>query len=101
MMNEHQLHSCPKWNTCSAAICPLDEKFSKRTHLDDDRVCFFLTESIKIDAETNFKGRGLTSLYKCMQEATPHIICLHPRINRALERARQTGSRMNRKQPNS
>lgn len=42
-----QPRECPRFERCSASVCPLDEKWRERSHLRDDRVCKFLTEAIK------------------------------------------------------
>ena len=90
---------CAKWCTCSAAICPLDQDWQKRTHLNDDRICSLLLESGKIDAEDVFRGRGREDVYVLIRDVTPAILSRHARIKRAYERAAQTGSRMNRRTP--
>lgn len=55
---------CPKYNSCSASVCPLDDNWRDREHLKGERVCVFLTEAIKNPltsenentSKTNFKG---------------------------------------------
>jgi hypothetical protein len=87
---------CTKWHKCSANICPLDQHWRKRTHLDDDRVCSYILESGKLDAEAVFRGRGRGDVYDSIREVIPDILSRHPRINRAYERAMLTSSRMDR-----
>lgn len=90
---------CAKWCTCSAAICPLDQDWQKRAHLDDDRICSLLLESGKVDAEAVFRGRGREDIYMLIRDVTPDILSRHARIKRAYERASKTGSRMGRMTP--
>jgi len=88
--------SCPRFLKCNAPICPLDADWQKRVLHRDDPTCFFLTESVKHNAETVFKGAGLKELYSAMVFAYPFITAQHPRIQKSLERAKLSGSRMTR-----
>lgn len=97
-MSKH-LNVCPKQQNCSAAICPIDPYWSIRAHLNDDRVCHFILESGKINAEVVFRGRGREDIYELIREVIPDILSRHPRIKRAYERAILTGSRMDRMLP--
>lgn len=87
---------CPRFNSCSAPARPLDDSWQTRVMLSEDPTCFYLTEAVKADAEANFGGRGLADLYRLMADIIPAISSRHPRIRRALARAKLTGSRMNR-----
>jgi hypothetical protein len=49
---------CPRYNRCSANVCPLDADWRKRTHVRGDEICFFLTESVKDNATGNFASLG-------------------------------------------
>ncbi len=93
------MRNCPKYDKCSAPICPLEDSLFKRTLLKEDPTCFYLTESVKDGAETRFKGAGLESLYKRVVMATPHLISRYPRICSALKRAMHSSSRMDRRVP--
>ena len=88
--------SCPKFLKCNAPICPLDADWQKRILRSEDPTCFFLTESVKHNAETVFEGAGLKELYSAMVFAYPSITAQHPRIQKALERAKLSGFRMTR-----
>ncbi|HUW76534.1 MAG TPA: hypothetical protein VMV70_07605 [Gallionella sp.] len=88
--------SCPRFLKCDAPICPLDADWRKRILLSDDPTCFFLTESVKHGAETVFEGAGLKELHSAMAVACPSITARHSRIQKALERAKLSGSRMTR-----
>jgi len=88
--------SCDRFHNCSANICPLDPEWSKRKHLNGDRVCFYLIESQKTDAKAIFDTRGRGYLYELMQSLTPDIISRYYPIKHALEQAKKTGSRMDR-----
>ena len=92
-----KIDTCPKFEKCSAAICPLDPNWQRANHLKNERVCFFLCEVQKSDSESIFRDAGLGELYQLMVEATPGISLRWAYIERVLIRARKTGSRMNRK----
>lgn len=88
---------CPRWDRCSAPICPLDPDRERRVLLHDDPTCFYLLESVKADAKVNFMAPGWERLYQVMVEAAPAISARWGRINRKLIDAAKSGSRMNRK----
>jgi hypothetical protein len=42
IVNLERMKLCPKFNKCSAMICPLDEKWRERVHIQGDPVCAVL-----------------------------------------------------------
>ena len=98
---------CPKWERCSAPICPLDPDVLKRSYLRDEPVCFFLREHCKPDSCSKFArigtfGRGHNKitgklLYELINDLIPSLCALFPALKRPLNRASKTGSRLNRK----
>ena len=93
------METCPKFQGCSAPICPLDSNWRKVRHLKGERICFYLCEAQKYHAEAIFGGRGLKDLYQVMVEATPDISLRWGTIKKALAKAARTGSRMNAMPP--
>jgi len=93
------MEACPKYQACSAPICPLDPNWRKVRHLKGERICFYLCEAQKGGAEAIFGGRGLGELYRLMVEATPDMSTRWGTIKNALVNAAKTGSRMNKKPP--
>lgn len=89
--------SCDRFDKCTANICPLDPEWAKREHLKGERVCFYMVEVVKDDAEALFKGRGRESLFKDIQALIPLIASRHQPIKNTLEVAKNSGSRMARK----
>lgn len=85
---------CDRFNVCSANICPLDADWQQRTHLNGERVCFYLTEAYKDNAEANFRSAGKCGLYELIVGVTPAVITTFNTIKSALERAKGTGSRI-------
>ncbi len=92
-----EMSDCPKHYRCSAPICPLDRDWRERTHLKGDRVCFYLLESVKPNAETRFQGVPARQILRAIQNIAEAMSTRYGPIRRALERAKRSGSRM--KQP--
>jgi hypothetical protein len=88
------LDQCPKFQTCSAPICPLDPDWHKRKHLSCDRCCFYLLEAAKTDSNHVFECAGLGKLHAAIVTLTPAITNAYSHIKHAVERAKSTGSRM-------
>lgn len=93
------METCPKFQRCSAPVCPLDLNWWKACHLKHERICFYLCESQKGDSEAILRGRGLGNLYQIMVEVTPGISLRWATIRKALEKAKNTSSRINKKLP--
>ncbi len=91
--------NCPKFLECNAPICPLDVDWQKRVLIKEDATCFYLTESVKQDAEAVFKAAGLGVLYLEMVRAYQPITSRWERVKNALARAKLTGSRMTKTLP--
>jgi hypothetical protein len=96
MATLYESQGCPKWHSCSAPACPLDSLWAKRTTQSDDPVCFYLSESVKDGAEARFERAGLGEMYRRIGEVAPKLVLASTRVGRALERARLSGSRMDR-----
>jgi len=87
---------CHKFQKCNAPICPLDSDWQKRVMLNEDAVCFYLTESVKEGARAVFERAGLGELFHILVQMRSPISTSYPRIRRGLERSVLTGSRMSR-----
>lgn len=85
---------CPKWGKCSAPACPLDADWHKRALLNDDPVCYYMTEAVKPRAKELFQVAGKEELYVKVSALVPLMSARWARIRRALERSRTKGSRM-------
>ncbi len=85
---------CPKFNTCNAAVCPLDSDWRKRKHISVDKCCLYLLELAKTDAKANFEGAGLIHLHKAISDVKDEILASSARIKRTYERASTSGSRL-------
>ena len=89
--------ACPKFNKCSAAICPLDSNWNQRSHLEDDSVCFYLLESVKKGAKKRFEGDQLQEVYGKIVEVRSAIQNNYKRIAKKLQLSKNTTSRMIKK----
>jgi hypothetical protein len=85
--------ACPRYDKCSAPICPLDPDWRLRTHLPEDRVCRWLTELAKPGGETRLRERLARTMVDQIVQIAPLIRNLAPaNVKRAIDRASKTGS---------
>lgn len=54
---------CPKWESCSAAICPMNRSGK---HLKGETVCFYAMEREKPEAYLRFTENDLGWLYEAL-----------------------------------
>ena len=92
-----RMQECPKYKHCSASICPLWKPINEQFQLKGERVCFYLIESQKSNAITNFTGAGLSDVYEAITKAVEQIN-ISPDANtylkKTLIRSRSYGSRL-------
>lgn len=89
--------SCPKFDKCNAAVCPLDAEWHKRKHISGDKCCVYLLETAKLDAKANFVGAGLANVYEAIEAVKHDILSSSASIKRTYTRAASTGSRLHPK----
>ena len=89
--------ACPKFHTCNAPICPLDKDWGKRANQIDDSTCYYLIESVKDGAQTNFERALLREMYQVIVKVRGDISKQFKRIANKLAAAAKTPSRMERK----
>lgn len=89
------MQACPKFDGCSAPICPLDADWPRRIHRKGEPVCFYLLEYVKPGSRARFEGRTAVFLYELMESSIGRLCSRHAPLRRAVERAKRTGSRMN------
>lgn len=92
-----KITSCPKFYTCNAPICPLDDDWRKRVNLVEDSTCYYLIESVKDGAKTHFERALLGEFYQLIVGVRGDISKHFKRIEKKLEAAAKTPSRMTRK----
>ncbi len=87
---------CPRFDRCSANICPLDADWRLRNHLKGERICFWLTEAVKPGGAARLRGVTARELAEKVLEVLPRIIARYGPIRRALSRSAKTGPRLGR-----
>jgi hypothetical protein len=93
--SEHiQPLACPRYQACSAPICPLDADWPKRSHLPEDRVCRWLTELAKPGGIAILEGVLEGVLARRVAEVSPAILARTGRIRDCVRRAATTGSKI-------
>ncbi len=91
------ISDCPKYETCSAPICPLDKDWKLRALCNEDPTCFYLLESVKDASATHFELAQLEVMYEMIYEVRDDICNTHKRISNKVKSAKNSGSRMARK----
>lgn len=91
-MSQRLMRECPKYYTCSAPLCPLDEQWTIRGSNDSEGICFYLNEHGKQGAAARFLGRGASDIYEaCTQMLASPL--LPAWMRRKTAAAALTGSR--------
>lgn len=85
---------CPRWENCSAPVCPLAPEWEQFRHLDDERVCGLLCELAKDGGEARLRGALPATLVDRLAEVAPKIEARHYPIRKRLRLASRTGSRI-------
>jgi len=91
------MSKCPKFDGCSAPICPLDPEWRIRKHLDGERVCFYLTEFSKEAGKALLKEGLPREHYEALVRVYPEVITLSGPIRRQLKRSSKNPPRIGRK----
>lgn len=89
--------ACPKFEGCSAPICPIDPDMEKRTHLEGEKVCFYLTEYSKPTARPILRAGLTEELFEAIEEGYPKVITLSGPVRRQLERSSTNPPRVGRR----
>lgn len=93
------MYSCPKWQRCGANVCPLDPERQRRTHGPGDTICFYLLEAVKPGSEKRFELCATEDLRQGVLDPLPEMSSRWSAIRIAVERAKTTGSRLDRRLP--
>ena len=88
------MRTCPKFDGCSAPICPLDPDWPRRVHRKGEPVCFYLLESVKPGARARFERSMVIALYHAMERSIDALCARHAPLRKALARAKRTGARI-------
>jgi hypothetical protein len=93
MMNAMKMCDCPRFERCSAPICPLDPDWELRVYRKSEPTCFYLREYVKSGAKTRFQGCTAIQIFEVIQQHLEALCHRYAPLCRALERAKRTGSK--------
>ena len=82
--------ACPIFQTCAAAICPLDPSRHRAAHLPGEPVCRYLLASGKAGAADYY---GDDPAFAVCREHGAEVCARHPDIARQVRRAAGSGFR--------
>lgn len=85
---------CPRWDGCSAPVCPLAGDWRRCGHLDGERICGLLSELVKDGGEARLRGALPVALVDSLTEVAPKVAATYSRIRRGLDRASRSSSRI-------
>ena len=94
-----KMRECPKFEGCSAPVCPLHKPISEQEHLENERICYYLIEIQKHGSKANFDQSGLGQLHEVIARAAQELFSQpesHKYLQKQLLKAATTGSRMAR-----
>lgn len=93
-MNAASIRDCPKFDSCSAPICPLDPDWHLRRHLSGEPVCLWLRELSKPGGKAILRGCVPMEVATAIRVAYLKIIVRQRLIKIALERSAQSTSKV-------
>ena len=82
---------CPKFKTCSAPICPLDERWPEAAHLRGEAICWYLLASGKAGAAEPYAGDP--TFAECLLQLDA-VCAAHPDIRKKVTKAARCGFRL-------
>lgn len=85
---------CPRYERCSAPICPLDQLWEQRTHIKGESVCGLLLELAKEGGEANLRGSLPEQAADRMVGSAPALLARWAPLRRAFERASKQLSKL-------
>ena len=83
---------CPRFNRCSAPICPLDPDWSRSKMLRDEHMCYYLAEASKAGAYERFRERHDFDIYMVAEESLPGMRKAFKELDREIKRASERPS---------
>ena len=85
---------CPRYERCSAPICPMDPDWQRRTHLKGEAVCGLLLELSKTNGEATLRGVLRAEVADAVVTHAPDMLARYAPLRRASEKAATSGSRL-------
>jgi hypothetical protein len=94
--NAQQQSDCPRYQRCSAAVCPLWRSVLEQKMVKGERVCGVLLEYQKVDSRAILATHYGAELMEVMAQATDQVLSHGGYwLRSALKRAESTSSRLN------
>lgn len=87
-------NACPRFDHCSAPVCPLDCNWQRCTHLSGERVCGLLCELVKDGGEARLRGCVPAKLVDTLAAVAPALSSAHGCVRRQLRRAALSSSKL-------
>ena len=85
---------CPRFDYCSAALCPIDPDWRIRKMCKDDRVCHYLTEVVKDGAFDRYIYRPDADLFIKASEEIAAMREAFPVLDKRLAKSSRLRSRI-------
>jgi hypothetical protein len=79
---------CRRFQTCNAAICPLDPSWRSAVHLSGGPICRYLLATGKQDAAEYYAGQWE---FEAVREKAAEVCAAHPAIAYEVQRVARTG----------
>lgn len=86
--------TCPRYESCSAPLCPLDARWQFRHYSRGEAVCGFVLEAVKPDGAALIHRQLPPEMATAILEAAPEMGRKFPAIAHRLNRSRSQGSRI-------
>jgi hypothetical protein len=96
---ESMMKACPRFEKCSANICPLDPLWRKRVHREGEPICGLAREAVKDGADRRLEGYIPQEMLAEVRRTIPQIMARWVPIQKGLERAAISGSKMDARAP--
>jgi len=87
---------CPRFNQCSAPLCPLDERWRERRHRNGDRICLYLLEMAKAGSTAATLVLDSEEMRQALGEAYSEISTCCAPIRSEIKRTTKRGSKLGR-----
>jgi len=90
----NKLYSCPRFDRCSAPVCPLASPDMTGTHLRGEEVCVYLREAVKPGGPERLRSSLSEHIAEGVLRAVPAAMSLAGDLGRRLRRASRQGSKV-------
>jgi hypothetical protein len=85
---------CPRFDACSAPVCPLDPQWPRAQHIQSERVCGLLTEVVKIGGRARVASVLTLEQFATLVREWPKVEARWTSIRARLRASATTGSRI-------